>query len=481
MTNVVELLEPADRLALVAPGGQALSYAELREQVGQAAGGLAGLGVAPGDRVLLLVPMGIDLYISLLALFHLGATAMLVDPSGPMDDILQRYPPVGLIGSAKAHLLRLKHPALRGLDLQISTGFTPLAHRRLSRLRGPTPAVSPGGHPALLTFTTGTTGVPKAIARSHDFLGAQHRVLAGHMALGPGDVDLPTLPVFLLHSLASGATCVIPDADLRAVGQVDPDPVLQQIEAHGVSSTSGSPAFFQRLADRLEQTGRTLDGLRHVFAGGARVPSGLIDQLARVAPNAALHIVYGSTEAEPIAVLDARTHRDRLAAAEAGGKGALVGTPVPDIQVRIDAQAGQPGEILVAGPHVNPGYLDDPEAEARTKVHEGDTTWHRTGDAGFLDAAGELWLVGRVGEEVAGLWPLMAEGAAERLDFVRRAGLAAVDGAPVIAVELLDPPADWRAQIQGASGARPVEVREVPVDPRHNAKVDRGRLAALLA
>jgi acyl-CoA synthetase (AMP-forming)/AMP-acid ligase II len=480
MANVVDLLGVSDAPALIEPGGRTLSFAELHAQVERVAGGLAAEGLRPGDRVLLLVPMGIDLYISLLATLHLGATAMLVDPSGPLDDILGRYPPTALIGIPKAQLLRLKHPALRGLRFAISTGFSALPHRRLSKISGPVPPVDPGAHPALLTFTTGTTGAPKAIARGHDLLRAQHRVLAGHMPIGPGDVDLPTLPVFLLHSLAGGATCVIPDADLRAVGQVDPEPLIRQIQAQAVSSTSGSPAFFQRLANHLDRTKTTLPGLRHIFVGGARVPAGLIDQLAKVAPNAALHIVYGSTEAEPIAVLDARTHRGRLVAAEASGHGALVGTPVPDIQVRIEGAEGQPGEILVAGPHVNPGYLDDPEADARTKVQEGDTTWHRTGDAGFLDESGELWLVGRVGEDIAGLWPLRAEGAAEQLHFVRRAGLAAVDGAPVIAVELVDAPPDWAALVQRATGARPVSIDEIPLDPRHNAKVDRDRLNALL-
>jgi acyl-CoA synthetase (AMP-forming)/AMP-acid ligase II len=334
--------------------------------------------------------------------------------------------------------------------------------------------VDPGSHPALLTFTTGTTGAPKAIARGHGFLRAQHRVLSGHMALGPGDVDLPTLPVFLLHSLAAGATCVIPDADLRAVGQVDPVPVIRQLRAQGVSSTSGSPAFFQRIADELERTHTTLNEIEHVFMGGARVPASLVDQLSRLVPRAALHIVYGSTEAEPIAVLDARSSRERLG--QSASLGALVGTPVPEIQVRIDGPAGEPGELLVAGEHVNPGYLDDPEAEARTKVREGDTVWHRTGDVGFLDAEGELWLVGRVGEDIGGLWPLRAEGAAERLSFVHRAGLVELNSRPVIAVQLQGEPEDWAEQVRAATGADPVALDEVPVDPRHNAKVDRSRL-----
>jgi acyl-CoA synthetase (AMP-forming)/AMP-acid ligase II len=294
------------------------------------------------------------------------------------------------------------------------------------------------------------------------------------MALGPGDVDLPTLPVFLLHSLAAGATCVIPDADLRAVGQVDPVPVIRQLRAQGVSSTSGSPAFFQRIADELDRTHTTLDEVEHVFMGGARVPASLVGQLSRLVPRAALHIVYGSTEAEPIAVLDARSSRERLE--QSASLGALVGTPVPEIQVRIDGPAGEPGELLVAGEHVNPGYLDDPEAEARTKVREGDTVWHRTGDVGFLDAEGELWLVGRVGEDIGGLWPLRAEGAAEQLSFVQRAGLVELNSRPVIAVQLQGEPEDWTDQVRAATGADPVALDEIPVDPRHNAKVDRSRL-----
>jgi acyl-CoA synthetase (AMP-forming)/AMP-acid ligase II len=480
MANVVSLLSASDRTALIAPDGESLTFAALGERVGRCAGGLVDMGLSPGDRVVLLVPMGIDLYVSLLALFRVGATAMLVDPSGPVREILSRYPPVAFIGSARAHLLRLKSPALRGLGLYVSTGFTPLPHHSLDGLSGAVPPIDSGGSPALLTFTTGTTGKPKAIARGHDFLIAQHHVLSGHMPVGPATIDLPTLPVFLLHSLAGGATCVIPDADLRAVGTVNPDPVIAQLNTHRVTTTSGSPAFFQRLADRLIETKTTLKHLTAIYTGGARVPGSLIDALAAVAPQASLHIVYGSTEAEPIAVLDAGQERDRLRAADIEGRGALVGRPVEAIDIRIDGPEGQPGEILVAGAHVNPRYLDDPAANARYKVIDGERTWHRTGDAGFLDESGDLWLVGRAGESVAGHWPLQVEGAADRLLFVQRSGLVDLDGEAVIAVALHDPPPDWADQVQRATGLRPVAVDRVPVDPRHNAKVDRRMLRALL-
>jgi len=474
--NVVAHLPATDATALVAPNGERLSFRQLKDQVDALAGGLRARGIEPGNRVVLLIPMSIELYVTLLAVFHVGATATLVDPAADIQGLLCRYPPDAFIGVPKAHLLRLKVPALRGLQFYGSTGFTPLPHCRIDRLSGPITPVEPGIAPALLTFTTGTTGQPKAIGRSHAFLLGQHRVLHQHMSFGEGDVDLPTLPVFLLHSLASGATCVIADADLKHVGQVNPEPVIRQMVRESVTSTSGSPAFFRAIVDHLINTDSTLPTLRHIYTGGARVPATLVDDLARVLPEVSLHVVYGSTEAEPIAVLDARAHRNELL--HSGAQGALVGSPVPDIAIRID---GEPfGEILVAGPHVNPGYVNDPKSDAEYKVKDGDTIWHRTGDVGKLDAHGNLWLVGRVGESVAGLWPLAVEGAAEAFAWVRRSGLVAIDEQPVLAVELQDAPSDWKDQLQAATGVIPTAIDSIPVDPRHNAKVDRRILGSLL-
>ncbi len=474
--NVVALLEDSDRPALIQPDGTTLSFTELRQRVGTFAGGLVDLGLRPGDRVVLLVPMSIELYVALLALFHVGATAVLIDPSAPVSEILTRFAPVAMIGSPLAHLLRFKLRPLRGLGLYVSTGFIPLPHRRLSRIQGAVPPIDPGEHPALLTFTTGSTGTPKAIARSHDFLLTQHRILAEHLRLAPGDVDMPTLPVFLLHSLASGATCVLADADLRRPGAVDPDRVIAQIRTVGVTSISGSPAFFAPLARRLLERGETLPGLGHLHTGGARVPVGMLKELCVAAPEAEIAIVYGSTEAEPIAVLSVRESLAELEEGERSGRGALVGQPVSQIAVRLDDD-----EILVAGPHVNQGYYQDPEADAQNKVREDGRIWHRTGDAGYQDEAGRLWLVGRAGGRIGAVWPMQVEAPAELLPFVVKAGLAAVDGEAVLACELVDPPGDWEARVGAVvGGVRVVAVDSVPVDPRHNAKVDRRRLEEML-
>ncbi|MEL6346654.1 MAG: AMP-binding protein, partial [Myxococcota bacterium] len=125
--NVVELLQAADRPALIGPTGRRVSFTALKAEVNAFAGGLFDLGLRPGDRVVLLVPMSVDLYICLLGLFHIGATAVLIDPAAPVDQILDRFQPVAFIGSPKAHLLRLRFETLRGLGLYVSTGWWSVA------------------------------------------------------------------------------------------------------------------------------------------------------------------------------------------------------------------------------------------------------------------------------------------------------------------------------------------------------------------
>jgi acyl-CoA synthetase (AMP-forming)/AMP-acid ligase II len=483
--------EFGDKIAIREPGGATLSFAGLAEQTARIAGGMRARGLVPGDRVLLLAPMGIPLYLALIACFRSLVSVVLVDPSAPrVDETLARLDLKGFIGSPMAQLLRLKHPSLRGLDHYFATGFAWLPHRRLQRLNGPFDGFEPAPPdlPALLTFTSGTTGQPKIIGRSHGFLEAQHRVLTEHMGLGPQDIDLPTLPVFLLNSLAAGATCILPDADLRAVGSVSPDKVIRQLRDHRCTSTSGSPAFYAPIAKALRQAGQTLPDLKKLFTGGARVPASLLADLVAVAPNARIEVVYGSTEAEPIATIDAQEILQDTAAGEREGRGFCVGRPVPGIALRI-ARPGfkealpdtEIGEIVVSGDHVNPGYFEDPEADRENKLADGDRIWHRTGDTGYLDNQGRVWLVGRVAHMVGKLHPFLVEAPAEAASWINRAALVEVAGEAVLACEVQDPPTDWQATLLRQSQVdRVTPIQAIPLDSRHNAKIDRAALRRLL-
>ena len=286
---------------------------------------------------------------------------------------------------------------------------------------------------------------------------------------------LETLPIFALSSLAAGATVVFPTMDLRKPASVDPRRALKTLRRERVTVSTASPAFFAPIVAHMRATGQTWDGMRAVFTGGARVPAALLAGLRQVFPNARVEAVYGSTEAEPIA---GNADVDAALAGEADGRGALVGRPVREVDVRVTVPgtldpADGIGEIVVAGAHVNPAYFRDDEANRRTKLREGDRVWHRTGDCGRLDAQGRLWLVGRVGEDVDGQWPFPVEARAEAVPGVRK---AAFMPGPLVC---------WEGTAEDAAVARALalptrRLPRIPVDRRHNAKVDRPALAALL-
>jgi len=264
-----------------------------------------------------------------------------------------------------------------------------------------------------------------------------------------------------------------------------------QIRREGVIRCAASPAFFESLL----RGGADLSGMRKIFTGGAPVFPGLLDRLAAAAPSAQVEAVYGSTEAEPISHVErgAITPTDREAMRS--GSGLLVGHPVPQIRVVILANRwgtplgpfteaefrdrelpeGDAGEIVVAGDHVLRGYLDG-KGDEETKIRVGDGVWHRTGDAGWKDGAGRLWLLGRAGEiirrDTGDLHPFAVETALSFVPGVRRSALVGLEGEAILAVEPESARDLAGAQVSWARIDRVVGMERIPVDRRHQAKVD---------
>ncbi|MBA2669984.1 MAG: AMP-binding protein, partial [Gemmatimonadetes bacterium] len=340
-----------DRLAIAqARGGvRRITFGELAERVGRTGEGLRRVGVGEGSRVLLFVPMSIDLYVALLGVMHVGATAVFVDAWADrrrLDSAVSAANPVLFIGPPRAHLLRLLSPAIRRIPHHWAAGKRFLTLQRYERESVAPPATVPGHAPALITFTTGTTGTPKAAARSHDFLWAQHEVLADHLALTSDDVDMPGLPVFVLNNLALGIPSIIPDFDPSRPSEIEPARILRQIADERVTTTSGSPAFYERLVGEAERTGQPLP-FRSLWTGGAPVFPPLADRLARSVAGEA-HVVYGSTEAEPISGI---TAREMVTRTRAGGAlaGLCAGAPVPRIELRVIRPHDSPVELGSSG------------------------------------------------------------------------------------------------------------------------------------
>lgn len=482
------------------------TFGELEARSARAAGLMRANGLTQGASVLVFQTISIELYAALLAIFRAGLTAMFMDPLASrsrFERCLRMEQPGALIASARAHLLRFVSSGVRRIPVKFSIGMPlpgAISWRTAERHHAEAPIVEcDGDAPALLTFTSGSTGEPKAAVRTHGFLLAQHAALEHALELEAGQTDLSTLPIFVLANLASGVTSLIPDGDLRSPGRIDAAPVLKQIDALRPTRSAASPAFYERLLDACERNGTLLDSFLRIDTGGAPVFPGLLERLAKCAPNAEVVAVYGSTEAEPIAHIARREISAGDLEAMRTGKGLLAGQPVDEISLRIINATwgaplkpmnsdefkriclapGDPGEIVVHGSHVLPGYLGG-RGDEETKFDVEGARWHRTGDAGYLDDSGRLWLLGRasarIQDEHGTLYPFAVECASLQCENVRRAALLQVAEKRVLAIEpdehaSVDTDA-VKDSLAWANLDRVVMLSQIPVDARHNAKVD---------
>ena len=472
MTTILDAFAEAvaahgPRPAIIEKDGRTASFDDLDRLARALAAGFAARDIGHGDRVLMAMPVGIELYASLAALWRIGATVVFPEPAMGLKGLrhaARATNPKAFLASGWYRLLGLVVPELRQLE------------RRLTPAKGnpqdaPECAVS-AEDCALISFTSGSTGVPKAIARSHAFMMAQNDAVASLLKPGrDGDRDLVAFPVFVLVCLALGVTSVLPAWKPMRHDRARADLIVAQIRRFAITRLLVPPAICETLsrADSLPR-------LRAVFTGGGPVFPDTMERLVRLSPGLRVVAIYGSTEAEPIAHLE----HDAITAADLeemkSGRGLLAGHPVEPVDVTIEA-----GEILVAGPHVNESYLD-PAQNADTKVVRNGRVWHRTGDAGRFDDEGRLWLLGRTKARIGGVDPLGVETAARFWPGAERSAVARVDGKPVLAIagdrtHL----GEWSAAaaMLGIEDVR--HVHTIPLDRRHRSKTDLLALERMLS
>ncbi len=488
------------RPALIMPDGASVSFAGLWDRVCRIAAGLQQAGLQPGDRMVVMIPMSIDLYSVLLGIIKTGAVVVFVDPWMPMRKIAQFAAfaePRGFAGVGRSHVLRLLAPALRSLPLTVTTGHrTGPFPARLS-LRGllaspPDPTIWQPEHPespALITFTSGSSGIPKGANRTHGFLAAQYAALCHEYQYEDSDVDMPMFPVFALRNLADGITSVIPDMDFRRVAAVNGNNLLAQIKQHGVRTCTASPPFVDRLVQAITATGAD-PGLRRILTGGAPVTDEQLQQWRPALPDTDITVVYGSTEAEPVASMSGD---ERL---RVTGKGYCTGKPIEGLAARVISITHGPlmfrswselelppaaiGELIVAGAHVCRDYFRNPAAVAENKlIDDAGRCWHRMGDTGYFDHDGRFWLTGRVhttihckGEVLHA--QILEDQVSAWTPHANRIAALEVAAQLVIVVQGVAVPglADTLRNA-GIPVDRLIFTRKpLPLDPRHQAKID---------
>jgi len=508
------------------------SYRELSGDIESVAVGLREIGIAEGTRTVFMAPPSYRACVAGLALTRVGATTVWIDPSVGYLNVaerLRRLDVEAFVGIPLAQLGRLVFgwgPRLLGRAVSLGPRWVPGA-RTLESLRRPAPAaplppeVEPD-HEASIMYTTGSTGPAKPALYRHaqlcDVFRLAHRTwrFAAH---GGIPVDMPVFPAFFSVGLSAGGTIVVPPIDYVRQGPADVDPraLLEVIGDCEVQTLFASPVILQRLA-RLGRSGARAPSLHTVIGGGAPLYEPEIRALREmIATDGEVHADYGATEALPVSEMPGGEALRATYPATARGAGLCVGWPFPQVAVKIIAIANGPGttleearellpgeigEIIVRGPHVSREYAGDPASTAANKILEADGgVWHRLGDAGYLDREGRLWCCGRLGHRVdlpgGPLFPLMCEPIFDGHPRVRRSGLVGVRTAgattatPVICIELegTAPRGEGLAELEDEllrlAARHPVtrEIRHVlfhsqlPVDPRHNSKIERPALA----
>lgn len=501
-----------------------VTFGELDRETDAVAHGLSGIGVTPGMRVIVMVRPSLEFFVITFALYKIGAVPVLIDPGmgkRRMVACLREVDAQAFVGIPLAHLLRVAHRrAFMTCHIRVTVGGRwGWSGATLDELRAGVRSpfdIAPTRpeDPAAIIFTTGSTGPPKGVLFQHGVFDAQVRILREHFGIRPGEIDLPTFPLFALFDPALGMTAVLPEMDPTRPAQVDPTKIIGAIRDRGVTHMFGSPALLDRVGRYGEAHGVLLPTLRRVISAGAPVPPVTLERFARMLPDEArIHTPYGATEALPVASIDHREILGETAAKTGQGAGTCVGRPVSGATVQIIGISDEPietwsdglmnprgevGEIVVKGPMATRRYCTDETANRLAKIRDGADVWHRMGDVGYFDEQGRLWFCGRKAHRVITAEGVMFTEPVEAVfnghPRVFRSALVGVgrppDQQPVICIELQ--PGDSGAGVEqlthellAVAAAHPHTrtIRKVlihpgfPVDIRHNSKIFREKLA----
>lgn len=501
------------------------TYGQLAERCDAYVRALHHAGLRRGMRTCLMVPPGPELAGLVFALARLGVVPVLIDPGiarAALKSCLAEAAPEAFIGIPAAQAARvLLGWARRTVRLPITVGRRwfwggPTLDRLCAAARdiGAPPADLSLDDLAGIAFTSGATGLPKAVEYRVRHIGAQLWLARQAVSLAPGTVGMATFPPFALAGPALGLSLVIPRMNPVRPAGADPATLIAEIERYAVASMFGSPSLLDNLSRYCVDRGLVIRSLRVVASAGASLDPRIAARLRACLPDdALLYSAYGATECLPLSVIESRELLGEVRRRTERGEGTCVGRPLAANTVRVIGitdeaisdwddgllvSPGAVGEITVAGPSVSERYFGRPRATALAKIRDGDRVVHRMGDLGRFDDQGRLWFCGRKAQRVrtaAGdLYTEHVEPIANTVEGVRRSALvgvgAAGDQVPVVCVEAEASVRRSRrervaADVLALMAAHPhtTGVRHVlfhsgfPVDIRHNAKIDRERLA----
>lgn len=381
---------------------KAISNQELVQAINRTAAGLSELGVQPGDRVALIMGNSPELVIAMFACFKLGAWAM------PL--VLSLRPPeVRLVFADAEPAVVIAHRNFTDC-LQEPLQNTPSVRHRVLVGKGPakegwiswedwTIGQSPlmpdrdcdPDEVALLLYTSGTTGDPKGVMLSHLNLYSNAVNSARSQGLSPGETLLLVLPLNHSFGITAWLAALVYGMKVVLLPRFDAGEALRLIEKFKVQSTAMVPTMLAFLLDAPERQKYDISSLKQIVVGAAPLRLSLRERFERAFPDAQILEAYGLTEASP-GVTVTRPDSSR--------RPRSVGQSIENQEICIMDRRGQVlgpgevGEVCTRGPHVMVGYYKK-EEETKSVIRDG---WLHTGDVGYLDEDGYLYLTARIKE-----------------------------------------------------------------------------------
>jgi len=378
----------ADRAAYTAlvHRDRSYSFAELDERARRAAAWLQGLGVEPGDRVVLCTAEKLPFLTAYLGAMYAGAVALPVNPRFPRDEL--RYvledcgARVAVVGEQPRPLVEQLRPTLHGL-----AEVVPDAAAWNAPTARPREHAIGADDACLMIYSSGTTGRPKGVVHTPANLSASLRALQSCWRVTAEDIVVNALPLFHIHGLSFA--CLMPLLAGACVRIEDAFHARQTLDAVGHGTVFMSiPTFYYAFLDEpgFRDASKSWSRVRLFTCGSAPIRPDVLPELEGILGRPVINR-YGMTEAHVIASLPLDGPWPR----------GSVGLPVAGIERRVvrddgtPTTAGEAGSVQVRGPNLFREYWRKPDATREAFA----TGWFDTGDIGQLDARGFLTLVGR--------------------------------------------------------------------------------------
>lgn len=383
--------------------GRPVSYGELDARVSQCARLFQQCGVQPGDRIVLALENGATLVAAYLGAMRAGGVAVPL-PGGARSDrlvaaVADCAPRVAIVDAGASRLLAAQASALPESTFVVGReapdDMRPLAGALLAMSDAPVADAAGDDGLAAIIYTSGSTGRPRGVMLSHANFLANARSIVGYLGLTAADRVMCVLPFHYVYGLSLLHTHLMVGGSIVLENRMAfPNVVLNGMRDHEVTGFAGVPSTFALLLHRSNLAETELPHLRYVTqAGGGMAPARIQEWLER-GPKADFYVMYGATEAA--------ARLTYLPPADVRRKAGSVGRAIDGVTIQISTEAGdcagpgEVGEVIARGANIAAGYWNDPEETARRFGPSG----YRTGDLGYLDNDGYLYLVGRQGDMI---------------------------------------------------------------------------------